>query len=76
MTMHDRVFSGDSLSARTPVFPMLLVLVAVLLAGLGYLAFVHLPLWFPGAHVVIAVVLGLALTLGALMLLPARMLHS
>ncbi|KHQ50857.1 hypothetical protein [Mameliella alba] len=76
MTMHDRVFSGDSLSARTPVLPMLLVLVVVLLAGLAYLAFVRLPLWFPGAHVVIAVVLGLALTLGALMLLPARMLHS
>ncbi|MBY6161781.1 hypothetical protein KUV73_12910 [Mameliella alba] len=76
MSVYDRAASGGRLSSRAPVLPMLLVLGAVLVAGLAYLAFVRLPMPFPGAHVAVAVVLGLALSLGGLMLLPARALHS
>lgn len=76
MSTYDAAKTGGSLPNRTPVWPLVLTLAAVLVAGLVYLTFVRLPLWFPGAHIVVAVVLGFALSLGALMLLPARWLHS
>lgn len=67
---------GGRLPTRVPLGPLLTVLGAVLAAGLAFLTFVRLPLYFPGFHVVAAVALGLMLSLGVLMMLPARWLHS
>ncbi len=76
MSLHDLATRQGALPNRVPHRPLLLVLGAVLVAGLLYLTFVRLPLWFPGSHVVVAVLLGLGLSLGALMMMPARWFHS
>ena len=76
MSVYETTINGRPLSSRAPVLPMLLVLGAVLVAGLAYLTFVRLPIWFPYSQVVVAFVLGLLLSLGLLTLLPANKLHS
>lgn len=76
MSLHENAARDGALHERAPRLPLLLTLGVVLLAGLAFLTFVRLPLWFPGAHIILAVVLGLALALGLLMVLPPRWLHS
>lgn len=76
MTDYEAATSARSLSARTPVLPMLTALALVLVAGLAYLTFLRLPIWFPYSQAVVAVVLGFVLSLGLLMMMPAHWLHS
>ncbi|MGP6085758.1 hypothetical protein [Antarctobacter jejuensis] len=76
MSVYETAASGRNVSSRAPLLPTLLILGAVLVAGLVYLTFVRLPIWFPYSHVIVAFVLGLLLSLGLLNLLPSQRLHS
>lgn len=77
MSALEQVLRGGGVPpSRRPWRPLLLMLGAVLAAGLAFLTFVRLPLFFPGFHVAAAAGLGLMLSLGALLMLPARWLHS
>jgi hypothetical protein len=76
MSVYEDAKRGGSLPNRVPMLPMVLALAVVLVAGLAFLTFVRLPLWFPGSHIAVAIVLGFGGALGTLMILPARWLHS